>query len=570
MAEKRTVARRLKHSITHRGLWILLLLLAAGLRFVAPDWDGAIAAHPDERYLIGVAQDVPLYHNVCRIEADFPYGHLPLTLAQLLVMAAPQADPLYAARLLSGLIGVALVAVTGIAARALGGRWAALLALAVAALSPFLIQQSHFYTVDPLAAALAVGAVVAAGRRRWVLAGLLVGLSVASKASLMVGAMPLLIAALWVDRHSSTSPPKPRSALRLSVAAIAAFIVASPWSLLTPVACWRGPLIQGLMASGRFEFPYTQQYTSTLPYVYPLVQMGLWGLGPVATGLGLVGLGRATVRRLRKPLSADLHGLAWLWTLCYFVLVGGLQVKFPRYMLPLYPWWIAWAIDGCLGWKLSWRSRDCRLVVPQMGMGLLLLLVTGAMGIAQVGLYGAAHPWETASEWMYARWPSGTVLAIEAWDHPLPVPIRSTDVQAFFQLQVPIFDPDGPTKVAQLEAATVEAEAVVLASRRGYGSLSRQPERYALTLGWYRDILASGTVVAFARCPRLGPLAITDDPVSDAAVADAALPVVPSLAQRCGTRYAVRLPRLDESFRVYDAPMVLVLLHPDVWEAPLD
>jgi hypothetical protein len=38
----------------YRWLWALLVLVATGLRLPHPDWDGGIAAHPDERYLLGV------------------------------------------------------------------------------------------------------------------------------------------------------------------------------------------------------------------------------------------------------------------------------------------------------------------------------------------------------------------------------------------------------------------------------------------------------------------------------------------------------------------------------------
>ncbi len=96
---------------------------------------------------------------------------------------------------------------------------------------------------------------------------------------------------------------------------------------------------------------------------------------------------------------------------------------------------------------------------------------------------------------------------------------------------------------------------IVLASSRGYGALARQPERYAETLAWYREILEEREVVAFGRCPRLGPVALADDPL-----ADAGLPGVLPLTARCEAPYVLRLPHLDESFRVYDAPTVLLLL----------
>ena len=121
-------------------MWLVLLLAATALRLPAPDWDAAvpiagtaIAAHPDERYLLDVAQSTPLWGDPCATSLDFPYGHLPVYVARLLVMVAPTADPLYAARLLSGLLGVLLVAVAGAWGRALTGERGALFAAAVMA-----------------------------------------------------------------------------------------------------------------------------------------------------------------------------------------------------------------------------------------------------------------------------------------------------------------------------------------------------------------------------------------------------------------------------------------------------
>ncbi|HNT76784.1 MAG TPA: phospholipid carrier-dependent glycosyltransferase, partial [Anaerolineae bacterium] len=182
-----------------RFWWITLLLGATLLRLPFPDWDGGIAAHPDERFLLGVAQETPLWGDVCAASPDFAYGHLPVYVARLLVLTAPQADPLYAARLLSGLIGVALVALTGAFGRALGGERAGLLAAAVLMFAPFPIQQARFYTVDPFGAALASGAILAAMRKRWSTAGALTGLALACKASLGWAAVAVVVGyGLWV------------------------------------------------------------------------------------------------------------------------------------------------------------------------------------------------------------------------------------------------------------------------------------------------------------------------------------------------------------------------------------
>ena len=549
------------------GLWIALLLGAAALRFVAPDWDVGIAAHPDERFLLGAAEVVPLMHNVCRAVPDFPYGHLPVMLARLIVMASPGADPLYAARLLSALIGVVLVALAGAAGRQLAGRKAALFSGIVVALSPGLIQQAHFYTVDPIGAAFASGAVLAAARRRWRAAGLLTGLAVACKLSLAVTAVAALGAALLHARDrasaedASAEDVRPWDRLLQAAGAFAwpavvAFLAVSPWSLLTPVACWRGPLAQSMLVSGRHVLPYTQQYAGSLPFVYALVQMGLWGLGPVVTLLGGVGLVvRGVISRRSRSLRPS---SAWLWTVVFFAATAALRVKFPRYLLPLYPWWAAW------GAYLLW-GRGVRLsrgwVASIAG---LAVATTAILGLAQVGLYAVPHPWDTASRWLTTSLAPGATLVVEAWDHPLPVPATSkavgaspeaaapAEARAYVQISLPVYDDENPAKLAQL-AGAAEADALILASRRGYGALSREPERYPVTLAWYRTQLERREVHVFTRCPILGAIAITDDPL-----ADAGLPVPLSLAERCGTRYALRLPRLDESFRVYDAPLTLI------------
>lgn len=540
-------------SWARRALWIGVLLAALVLRSRQPDWDAGIAAHPDERFILGAAQETPLGANICRTTPAFPYGHLPVVLAQVLVAVAPEADPLYAARLLSALIGVLLVVLSGACARCLAGRSAGLLGASVAALAPGLIQQAHAYTVDPLGAVFACGGVLAAARRKWWLAGMLSGLAIACKASLGVGLLPLLFLAMVSPRGSPGPMPRLAIAARRAVCflgpAFLAFVAASPWALLTPWICWEGVLIQGAIVSGRYVVPYTQQYVDTLPVLYPLTQMALWGLGPIVVLLG----GAAILIRLARGRALGPAYLVppWLWTVMTLLIVGSLQVKFPRYMLPLYPWWIAWAVSIVEGATHLCLGRWTRILAR-----CALLLSTGLLGLAQVGVYDAMHPWAAASLWIYEHLDTAMTLGIEAWDHPLPVPLMGRDGGDYNQVMLPIY---GAHELApsQWQRLSAEVDVVIIASRRGYGALSRQPLVYAEALRWYEGLLAAESPVVFARCPHIGPLSITDDPL-----ADAGLPMAQSLAGRCGTPFALRLPRLDESYRVYDAPLVMVFSDP--------
>ncbi len=510
-----------------RFFWVLLLLLAAAVRLPHVDWDDGLAAHPDEQYLLGQALATPLWGDPCA-QGDFPYGALPLYAARALVLVAPTADPLYPARLISGLLGVLLVALTGALGRvAAGGTgYAAAAGIAVA---PLLLQTARFYTVDPWVAVTVTGSVWAVMRRRWMLAGALAGASLACKLSAGWVLLPLGYAA-W-----SAGGVRRGRLLRMGAAALGVFTLLSPWAWLRPVACWRGPLVQAGMAAGRFDFPYTRQYAGTWPYLYPLAQMAWWGLGVPLTLGGVWGWAQAAWRWRRQSFSAR---VLLVWTGVYFLAMGGLYVKFPRYLLPLYPAWAVWAM----------RRR------PPVWRGVAIAWAA-LLGAAQLSLYAAPHPWVQASRWLYAHVPAGSTLAVESWDHPLPIPLSQGTADRYRQVTVPVFAPASADKVQRLAEASRQAEVIVFASRRGYGALSRRPQQYRATLAWYRAVLTTRRVVAFGRCPHLGPLSLSDDPL-----AEAHLPTLLPLSARCGTRYALRLPRLDESFRVYDAPSVLLAL----------
>lgn len=304
-------------------------------------------------------------------------------------------------------------------------------------------------------------------------------------------------------------------------------------------------MIQSLMATGRYEFPYTQQYAGTVAYIYPLVQMSLWGLGPLTVPLGGLGILRAAFTDA-KPR----HRLPWLWTVIFFGVVGGTYVKFPRYMLPLYPWWSAWAAYAVFGERGRSRYRI-------LGAA-LTILSTCLLGLAQVGLYGAPHPWITASDWIYDSVPTGSAIVVETWEHPLPVPLPDADPTVFEQIFLPVYVVEDDEKLGALATASA-ADLIIIASRRAYGTLSQDPNRYPATLDWYRRQLGDRDVYLFTRCPRIGPLAITDDPLHATGLV-ATLQSETSLAERCGTRWVLQLPRLDESYRVYDAPLTLLLL----------
>ncbi|MBN1177621.1 MAG: glycosyltransferase family 39 protein [Anaerolineae bacterium] len=519
---------------------IPLLLLAAVLRWSGVAWDGGIGAHPDERYVVGIAEGLawPDRLDPFALAPDYAYGHLPLYLIALL----GGQNRLFAARFLAGLFDVGTVALAAALGRRVFDRWVGLGAALFLAVMPLHVQLAHFATVDPFLAFFATGTLLFAARfagnghrRDALLAGLWAGLALSCKAGAALLAFPLAMAC-WA------APPPGRAARAWTLAGVAvvAFALTSPAALLDAARFVRNVGAQAALLRGAGWVPYTFQYHGTWPYLYPIAQQLLWGMGPV---LGLVCFGGAgwVVWRAacQPPTPAGWVVLAWV--VPCFAFTAALAVKFPRYLLPLTPLlavYGAWAVRG-LAQRSAWLGRFAVV---------LAALPAAALSLALVLSYRVPHPWVAASEWLRETIPSGAVIAVEAWDHPLPLDATGYDV-----LTLPIFEPDTEAKWVVIDAALDEADVLVLASRRGYGALADWPEQFPHAGAFYRALLAGErgfrVVACFGRWPALGPLAFADDPFTAVGLSRPACPSLPSLW----------LPRLDESFTVYDHPLVIVL-----------
>ncbi len=533
-----------------------ILLFALALRLSGVAWDGGIGAHPDERYLVGLAESLrwPDQLDPLALEPGFAYGHLPLYLLMLL----GGADRLLAARLLTGLVDVGTVSLTAALGRRLAGGRVGLLAAAFVAVMPLHVQQAHFATVDALLAFFVTGALLLAVRLAerggWVdalLAGLWAGLAVGCKAAAALLALPL--AAAWAVAPLSARARAARAAATTG-AALLALVLTNPFAMFDAPAFLAALAAQGAMVRGAALLPYTLQYHGTLPYLYPLAQQLIWGMGPLLGLLCFAGCGAALWRAARGALPPA----AWVvlaWAMPFFAFTGGLFAKFPRYLLPLTPllavYGAQWVVrDGCLGGPTGPSRKFSRFRVLLCSS--VALFPTALLSLALVASYNRPHPWVAASTWLRAHIPPGAVVAVEAWDHPLPV-----DASGYELRTLPVFAEEMADKWAVMEQILAETDVVVIASRRGYGALTRWPERFPRTAAYYRELLAGERGFALAACfdrwPRLGPFTLADDPLRAAG-----LPGWDSVCRPLPP--VLRLPRLDESFVVYDHPQVFILL----------
>jgi hypothetical protein len=438
------------------------------------------------------------------------------------------------------------------------GPWPGYLAAALVSLAVIHVQQARFYTADVLLTTFVLLTLNLAasveGRSPWHRAALGVALGLAL--STKISAAPLILVPFVTSYSQATHSDPPlrlahlpaplvrslialqRMVLPVAVAGLV-FVITQPYVLIDWQTFLSHTFRESRIARGVQDVPYTIQFTGTLPILYPAWQTALWGLG-LPTGLAAwAGFGGSLVRWLRGGTSDDALLLSWAGP--YFLIVALLYTKYLRYMLPLVPILCIMAAQLLV----SRTRRRTHGQLPARAVTALLLSASAVYALLYVGIYAKHHSWVAASEWIYRNVPAGSTVAVEYWDMALPLPLDLDGVAEragkYERLPLDLYDePDDFAKWEALAQDLAETDYLVLASRRLYGSIPRQPGRYPIATRYY-DLLLNGEL-GYARAQEFtrGP--------------DWLNPRVAPLEDATRTIFVP-----DESFVVYDHPRAIVL-----------
>ncbi len=557
---------------------LLILAVAATLRFWGLNWDDGHWLHPDERQIFFVVEDLGWPSSLSEaLSPDSPlnpdffaYGSLPI---YLLKLAITLLQPLWPAirddgnmhliaRPLAAFFDLGTVYLVYRLARKLHpspdgqkrGRWIVLLAAAFASVAVLHVQLAHFYTADSLLTffvmlvlTLAVGVREKSGLRRAIALGAALGLAWATK----ISAAPLLLVAAVAYLQATPRAPSSsvlrhawivlRRIIPVLLVAVALFFIVQPYALIDPIAFLWDTGREAQIARGTYDVPYTLQYAGTLPFIYPILQTTLWGLSLPLGLVGWAGLVALIVQWLRRGSRSDTLLLSWVGP--YLILNGLLYAKHLRYMLPVTP--VLCLLAARLLVQIAEGKHPAvirRLLSPLPAVLVLLSALTYALLFSS--LYASPHTWVSASEWIYRNVPTGSTLALEHWDRALPLSFEVDGMYRgsgqYLQLLLPLYDePDDDVKWKPIVADLAASDYIVIATRRLYGSIPRVPGRYPVTTRYY-DLLFAGELGfvlegEFTRPPTwLNPRI---PPLPDAAPA---------------------WLRPDESFLVYDHPRALI------------
>jgi YYY domain-containing protein len=612
----------------------LILLVGAFFRFQGLDWDEGMLLHPDELHVTDVianrihAPDLGLLLDPDRSPLNprsvdpraydptagvtprprsFAYGSLPLFATDLVAWLWGKVTAhnwneflsiFRVGRVLNGVVDLGTVALTFGLGRRLYGTAAGLFAAACVSVATMHVQLAHFFVMDTWTAAFVTAALwamlVATKRgdpRSFIVAGFLSGCAVATKATVVILALPLAMAAWQAARldivrqlparaaiaddagEALRLPPTlgeiaPRFARGLLIAgaaALIAFLIFEPYAILNPGIYIRDIGEQSAIIGGKLDVPYTRQYIGTLPLIYQAKNLVGWELGPLLGVVALAGFAWALWRAARRRDPLELVLLAWV--VPYLFLLALNEAKFPRYLLPLVPVFCAWGAKLLLDLGAGAFARRTPARVPRAVPGRLpswrawgatalaaiVLLGTFLTTLAFSSIYRHPNSQIAASAWIYDNVPQGSSLSAEYWDRNLPLSFPDgrdlgyygyRAVKIDFYSDIPACDPStgrapDPRLCRPNNAATLayligkinETDYLVEATNRIYGSIPKTPWRSPVQQQFFELLFAGrlGYTLAYdgSSFPSLGPFHFDDG-------------------------------FMDESFTVYDHPRVLI------------
>jgi YYY domain-containing protein len=526
---------------------LAVLIFALFTRLVRPDWYAERQFHPDERWLFQTVAELhwpELPGKATGDGAGLQYGSLPLYAAAAVKGTArlfesnfPVNDAIKViGRTLTGLIDWVSVLFIFMLGNRLFSRRVGALAAAFLAFTPLHIQLSHFFTVDPWASCFAIATLYGCVRvyqsraLGWcILTGIAYAAAMASKSTTITLALPILVAYAWPCLDPSLKNAAERKARILDMAlalgittavTLVAFLTFMP--MWTPAEWEKFFRNQGeqqnILITGSPEgTPFVRQYWDT-GFFFHIKNLVFYYQGAALGVLGLLSLAwyawkpfglfhpwsQAPLKPKAKaaqaqpgPLQQSFAPVLILsWVVPYFTIVGVFSfAKFARYMLPITPFL---ALLAAAWIEEMWFKLGQRRALAWW-LGLATLVVSFGYGTAYLGTYFRPHPWIETSSWMLG---GGIPLTTqdngvmrrtrvynETWGDDLPVDVVGGNAGSYDNRKINIVEWDSLRKLEEFGQVCSQADAIVMADARAYGTYLRIPTRFPLTYAYFDTMM---------------------------------------------------------------------------------
>ena len=525
---------------------ILCIILGCSLRFVGLTrgdssfvLDGSSQSerafyhfHPDETALIQAALD-PIDPLAPKITS---YGMLPIYLLRGVLEFnsiifgqdfTNQESPdrvryvYFTARILSVLASCLTLYLVWL----LGARWfsdlTGLLAVCVVAVAPMAIQLAHFYTVDGLFTLLILATVYVLLRAlerpdwRWyVLTGIVIGLSAAIRLIGLSAGLILLVG--HITRQRQLKAILTPSIWLAGLSTVLCLLALQPFLVLDRDLTFQDTNPYGLgfamdWARGEFLTIWSLVDIHTIPYLHHWSHLWPLGVGWPLTILFVFGLSYSLWKIDHQK------GLILLWIGIYFYVIGGLQAKPIRYLLPLLPFLALLSADFCV-----WFIRSPQFVrVRKLAIGICaaVFMYSTIYGVAFASLYTREDSRIQAARWIDQHIPANSQIGVERGGFSMRGMINSEKYSVRPMKMGVLFTVRGFT-TCKVEFIFVQdllrdLDYIAITDINRYQQFTAAPELVPGGAAFYRALVDGEVgfdlVQRFRHYPSLGSIAFKDD-----------------------------------------------------------
>ncbi len=450
-------------------LWVVPFILGIFFRFYGLNWDNGQFLHPDERFLVQVADSIhfpasiSLWFNAAESSFNpsnsgfhfYVYGTFPLVLIKAIQgFLGHYTDPasysflLLTGRFLSAFFDfLTLLCICRFSRNLWKSRKAAFLSVCGYGFFVGAIQQAHFFTVDSFCTFFCTFSLLSVlGDRKKhfysqaIVSGIALGIALACKISaiffILFPALDMVFRT--VRRHSDIKKELFRFFLMISASAFA-FRIFQPYAFQNPQffdfrlnSSWIAAMRElAEQSSGRVDFPPAWQWVGRSPF-YALKNLLIYGMGLLPGGLVFAGF----VLSIRQGFKKDNYVILTLiiGTAVFFLAQTAQFSKMMRYLYPICP--ILFLLLGSL---LEVEGKVWMKIFLSTALACAFL-----RSCAFLSIYQRPHTRVQASRWVYDQIPAAisvqvsgetdevepdlqvavpTIFSVETGDDPIQIPL---------------------------------------------------------------------------------------------------------------------------------------------------
>ncbi|GDX62298.1 hypothetical protein LBMAG33_6080 [Candidatus Levyibacteriota bacterium] len=503
---------------------LLIILLGTFFRIYGINWDQNQHLHPDERFLTMVTESIKWPNNIYEYFSTdrstlnphnmnfsfFIYGTFPIFLTKFLSEIFKYTD--YSSltifgRFLSGFFDILVIIIVFLIGRVIFSIRAGLAASFIYSISVLPIQLSHFYATDTFLNFFLISSFylliryVYSRSYFWIIpSGVTYGIALASKISAITYISSFIIIFLLIINL------KKRifiSIIYFCLIIFLTFRIFQPYAFLNKTFFNFNPkFIQNLqelkyMSQPGSTFPPSIQWNNTPKIIFPLKNIIFWGMGiPIAT-TSLLGIIYAIfiIFKKRKKIFNNFWGqdkktiitISIISNIIIVFIFQSIQfVKPLRYFIIIYP--LLSILSGLIIndiFNFTYKKNPKISII----LGCIWLSTLIIWPFSFISIYRNNHSRVYASEWIYINIPHKSILGIEHWDDGLPLSLDVSRINNLYKFEeLPMFNADSEEKWLSLNEKFEKIDYIIITSNRAYGSLYRLPEKYPITIQYYKDL----------------------------------------------------------------------------------